>query len=487
MICVSIYQESRRLALVDMLNAAGQADLLEVRLDRFGKAPDIGELLAARPKPVIMSCRRPSDGGAWDGRENERIALLRQCIVSKADYVEIEHDIADQIRPFPPAKRVISYTNLRETPSDLQEIYDGIRHRHADVIKLVLPVRTPEETWPVLQLVQKTTVPTVVVGLGKPGVMLAILGRKLGAPWVYAALEKGMEAYPGQVSVRELVTVYRYRDIGRETRFVGITGFSDLEAALTAGLNEALARVPSALRCLPLPVGDERLFRKVMDAFRLHALWVDQEHQAALYTCVARADKAAQFAAAADFLVRAPDRSWHGYHLLSDAVCRVLQQGPASQQTLSGRIVVVVGTGPLGKALVYRLKQVGALPIVAGRQRDILQEIAQNAGCRYLLAEAIYSTMHDVLIVAEAHAEARKAGEAPLHPGFLKPGMTVLDLSALPRDTAFMDEARQRGCTVCSPRAVVAALVERAATILSGRSPASESVEAALREALGDE
>src|SRR6516165_1866537 len=113
MICISIAQESRRFALADMVNAAKQCDLLEVRLDRFGKAPDVGELLANKPKPVIMSCRRPSDGGLWDGSEDERLAILRQCIVSKADYVEIELDVADQIRKFPPAKRVISYTNLR--------------------------------------------------------------------------------------------------------------------------------------------------------------------------------------------------------------------------------------------------------------------------------------------------------------------------------------------------------------------------------------
>ena len=112
---------SRRLALADMLNASRQCDLLEVRLDRFGKAPEVGEMLAVKPKPVIMSCRRPSDGGLWDGSEDERLAILRQCIVSKADYVEIELDVAHQIRKFPPAKRVISYTNLQETPANIAD------------------------------------------------------------------------------------------------------------------------------------------------------------------------------------------------------------------------------------------------------------------------------------------------------------------------------------------------------------------------------
>src|SRR5438552_11236621 len=99
MICISIAQESRRLALADMVNASRQCDLLEIRLDRFEKAPDVAELLAHKPKPIIFSCRRQHDGGAWTSREEERLALLRQCIVSKADYVEIEVDVANQIRP----------------------------------------------------------------------------------------------------------------------------------------------------------------------------------------------------------------------------------------------------------------------------------------------------------------------------------------------------------------------------------------------------
>ena len=102
MICISLAQASRRMALADMLNASRQCDLIEVRLDCFEKAPDIAELLANKPKPVIMSCRRPKDGGNWTGSEPDRLTLLRQCIVAKADYVEIELDVADQIRLFPP-------------------------------------------------------------------------------------------------------------------------------------------------------------------------------------------------------------------------------------------------------------------------------------------------------------------------------------------------------------------------------------------------
>src|SRR5262245_28591446 len=231
MICISIFQESRRFALADMLNAAPQCDLLEVRLDRFGKAPDVGELLAHKPRPVIMSCRRERDGGAWHGSEDERLALLRQCIISKADYVEIELDAADQIRRFPPTKRVISYTNLEETPEDIADIYAEMQQKNPDVLKLTTLARTPEEAWPLVQILAKATIPTVVVGIGKPGLMLGILGRKIGAPWTYAALERGMEAYPAQPTVSDLNDVYHYPTIEKQTRLVGVTGFGEREIA----------------------------------------------------------------------------------------------------------------------------------------------------------------------------------------------------------------------------------------------------------------
>src|SRR5215831_905693 len=243
MICISISQESRRFALVDMHNAGPQCDLLEVRLDRFDQTANIGELLANKPKPVILSCRRGEDGGEWLGNEEERLAILRQCVVSKVDYVEIELDAADQVRPFPPARRVISYTNLEETPADIADIYAQAQTKKPDVIKLTTLARTPEEAWPLVQILAKPPVPTVVVGLGKPGVMLTVLGKKIGAPWTYAALERGMEAYPGQPTIRDLQAVYHYRAIDRSTRLIGVTGFGDREYATVAVLNAAFAHL----------------------------------------------------------------------------------------------------------------------------------------------------------------------------------------------------------------------------------------------------
>lgn len=494
MICISIAQESRRFALADMLNAARQCDLIEVRLDRFDKAPDVGELLAAKPKPVIMSCRRPQDGGAWDGTEEDRLAILRQCIISKADYVEIELDAADQIRPFPGSKRVISYTNLNTTPADLADIYAQAQTKKPDVIKLVTRARTPEEAWPLVQVLARPALPTVAVGLGKPGLMLTVLGKKIGAPWTYAALERGMEAYPEQPTVRDLETVYHYASIDRSTRLVAVTGFSELATATVAAVNAALAGLGVNARCLPMEVGDLRLFRKAVEAVKLVGVIVDPEHGAEMRPMAANPEPGAERAGAVDLLVHHND-AWNGYYLLDRAALAALEETMrgrgASAEPLRGRSVMLVGANGTARALAHRVQKHGGIPIVASRDKAAAQRIAQELGSRFVFYEAIYSTLHDVLIVCDQeqkHATLQgKPAETGLHAGYLKPGMTVMDLTSLSRRSPLLHEAAQRGCGVVSPRRVLTEHVRRQVKLIAGKDAPLPPVVEALAAALPEE
>lgn len=475
MICISISQESRRLALVDMHNAGPQCDLLEVRLDRFDNTANIGELLAHKPKPVIMTCRRAEDGGDWQSREEERLALLRQCVVSGADYVEIELDVADQVRPLPPAKRVISYTNFVETPEKLPEIYAEALTKSPDVIKLVLPVHSPEEVWPVVQTLGHATVPTVVVGLGEPGIMLALMARKMGAPWTYAALERGMEAHHGQPTVADLENVYSYRSIEKGTPLVGVTGFGEASRLNVALLNAAFSRLGKPTRCLPLAVGDLQVFRKVLKALKLGSVVIDREHESAIRKVIPDIKPSAKLAEAVDFLNYEED-AWQGHNLycravlsVLDAALRAKSQGSAG---MHGRMIMLVGVKPLTHVLAIGVQQAGGIPILADRNEYAGQQLAQALGCRFVLPEAVYTTLHEVLV---------RCDETELHPGYLRQGMTVMDLSATLRPSALLREAEGRGCQAVSPGRVFAEVVARQARAMTGEEVAREPLLEAMR------
>jgi 3-dehydroquinate dehydratase/shikimate dehydrogenase len=488
MICISIALESRRMALADMLTAAQQGDLLEVRLDRFVKPPDLGELLAHKRKPIILSCRRQRDGGEWDGDEQDRLTLLRQCIVSKADYVEIELDVADQIRQFPPTKRVISYTNFQQTPPDIAGIYAEAQEQHADVIKLVTLARTPEEAWPLLQILAKPAVPTVVVGLGKPGVMLSVLGKKIGSPWTYAALGKGMETYPGQPTVHELNEVYHYPAISRSTRLIGVTGFGRREYVSLALLNRALAHHGLPARCLTLGVGSVALFRKVMDAVRLGGVVVDAEHQTTLLGIATELEATAQEAQAVDLLLPTAN-GWRGCYTLDQAALDALEVGLRASsdaaEPLRGRMVLLVGANAAARALAAGITRRGGLLTVASRQREAAEQIAHDLQCRQIRFEALYTTPHDVLVVCDDEsAEGKSAAKSGIHTGYLRPGITVMDLTGAGSSTALLRDAQTRGCNVIAPKQALLRQVAAQARQLTRKETPAEVLEQALESIL---
>lgn len=497
MICISIMQESRKLALADMLNASSQCDLLELRLDRFEKSVDLRDFMAKKPKPLIISCRRVKDGGHWDGSESERLALLRQAIIDKADYVEIEIDAADEVRPFPGSKRVISYTNLAETPENIDDIYEQCLHKSPEVIKLVCKASAPEEAWPLLQIVARAKVPTVVVGVGKPGIMLTLLGKRVGAPWTYAALEKGMETYPGQPTVSDLRDIYHYPTLGKGIRFIGVTGFTPRERATCAALNAGLAAAEAPARCLPLAVGDVDFFRKIMDAVKLTGLIVDPTWQVALASLARQRERLADRAGAVDVLLQTEQKEWHGHYVLGRSALSALEDSLRQKQPvelpLTGRMCLILGTNGPARSMAYAIRKRGGVAILAGKDREQAQQLAQDYQCRFVPYEAIYSTSHDVLIVCEneeppsAPRTAKKPGDAGVHPSILKSSTPLLDLTSYPQPSALADEARARGVPLVEPRAVFLAQMATILRLLCGKEATTETLQAAMALALGEE
>ena len=68
MICVSIGRTRHKMALAEHRALADRgAQLVELRVDWLSRTPDINRLLADRPTPVVITCRRGSDKGRWGG------------------------------------------------------------------------------------------------------------------------------------------------------------------------------------------------------------------------------------------------------------------------------------------------------------------------------------------------------------------------------------------------------------------------------------
>src|SRR5262249_38561032 len=152
-VCVVICRTRHKMVLVELQEAVKQgAQFIELRLDFIAKAPDFKRLLSVKQCPLVATVRRPSEGGRWSGKEDERKMLLRQCIVSGFEWVDLETDVADEIRRFKDVKRIVSYHNFTEVPADLDEIYSRMAAQDADVLKIAVMAQTPADNLRVFDL-----------------------------------------------------------------------------------------------------------------------------------------------------------------------------------------------------------------------------------------------------------------------------------------------------------------------------------------------
>ncbi|NNJ27684.1 type I 3-dehydroquinate dehydratase [Alienimonas chondri] len=475
MLCIAVTPTSRTLAKVDLLNAARRADLVELCLDHLTKDPDVGDLLAACPKPVIVSCRSTQYGGKYDGGETHRLGLLRQAIIAGPAYVELDPDAAEALPRFGETKRLVAFHSPNKPLKKIAATVDrAVKELHADAVKFTWPTPDLAAAWPLIYAVsQKLSVPVVGQGIGGGGLTFSLLARMLGSPWIYAALEQGMEDVEGQPTVEALESVYDARAIDKKTRFVAFAGFPDRGAtngdqgSACRSWNAAATAAGVPQRALPLEVGK---FDHLPDMLRILKIRV-----AALGPALSAeaAKEWSQFAplslddadgrAVPTVAMQAKD-GWRGRVSSRAALIHALTATCGG--SLERRQITLLGAGIGTEALARMLMDRGATLAIADPDDAAAATTAQRLNARALQWRAVYSTHTDVLIRGERGANAPAPvplGEGPKaynHAG-LEPRLTVADATAIWAETDFLAAARTHACTITEPSAVAAAVLSR--------------------------
>lgn len=457
MICISVTPTSRQLAKVDILNAARNADLVEVCLDHLAKEPDIPDLIEGISKPLLLSCRRQQDGGHWEGTEEQRLALLRMAIVAGPDYVELELDVAKSIPRFGKTKRVISITRMDRALGNVEDLIEEAKKANADVVKFTWPTPTIDAAWPLLAAVsKKRDIPVVGFGIGRGGVTFSLLGQKHGSPWMYAALEKGMEAFEGQSTVWDLDDIYGWREIDTHTRFVGVVGLDTFGMATTKLFTAGFRKLGLNMRCLPLALGGFDRLGQMLDILKINALLVSPRFAQHTLQFAQQMEDSAKECQFCDILVK-QQSGWMAYNTAWKSVLKAIEdklgRKEADDRPLDRRNVLVIGSGGMAPAIAWGIqRRKGVLSITAPDDKAA-QQIATRLNCRHVPFANLYDTLADVVVIADpAIVAGHKKTE--LNAAYLRPSMTVADVSHVPEETEFVREARMRGCKLIEPAAV---------------------------------
>ena len=260
LVCVPIFVEDIDAALRDAAGARdGGADLVEWRLDTFfhgstgSDAEDavvvreLQRLLAESPLPAILTCRPAWEGGEYDGDDADRVALFEKlCNPDRPEHAPAYLDVElaaytrsanlrqkiDLCVAHPRQQRdvktrlILSTHDFEGRPADLDRrllaAYDAPA---CSIVKVAYRARSLRDNLDLFELTRGAPKPTIALGMGEFGLMSRVLAPKFGGYLTFASLRDTTVTAPGQPTLDDLLNLYRFRSIGRDTRVYGVIGW----------------------------------------------------------------------------------------------------------------------------------------------------------------------------------------------------------------------------------------------------------------------
>lgn len=415
--------------------------------------------------------------------------LLRAAIVEGVEYVDLEADIAASIPRYGKTKRIVSLHNFRETPRDLEGIHARLAGLDADIVKIATMAHDPHDNIRMLQLVQRSRVPTIGICMGEIGTPSRILAGKFGAPFTYATFHHERTLAPGQLSFRQMQDVYRYDDINEQTVVYGYIGDPVGQSVVPVVHNAAFRTLDMNCVCVPFRVPREHLadFLRDCEQLNVQGLCVGAPHRQGIIRNLAKLDKAADRIGAVNTVSFHADRSAFGYNTDFRAAVSALihATGVKGEEPLAGKRALLLGAGSMARAVTFGLRQAQVDVVIASRTAERARELADAMECRSVDWESRYAVKMDILINCTPLGMHPNVDEAPYAPAQMRRNWIVFDAVYNPEQTLLVKEARQKGCRVVTGVDLFVLQAALQFKVFSGQSPPHDVVRLALKRAVG--
>ncbi|HEY7699023.1 MAG TPA: type I 3-dehydroquinate dehydratase, partial [Vicinamibacteria bacterium] len=451
---VSVQAPSEEELARTALDRAARADVVELRIDGLDR-PDLERLRdlgRALEKPLLLTCRSASEGGAFSGTEKERLLVLERAVRLGFEYVDIE--IAALSAPFERGKTrlVLSHHDFDRFPEDLDGIVERALELGADVVKIASRVDSLEGSLRLARAgdrVRAAGKSYSPVPLGPAGTSGRILAPRLGAAFAYASVAESKSTGPGQVPLDELLDLYRFRLITADTAIYGIVGERALETLSPAMHNRLFERLGKNAVYVPFQETDLRAFVPAARELGLSGLSVTIPFKEAILEHLDEVDDlAARIGAVNTVVVRGG--KWKGYNTDRDGVLEPLAKLGELRglRGLRGKRVVIVGAGGAARAAAQALVDKEASVLVLARTDSRAEALAAAFGCEWGPLSRLSSERWDLLVNA-----------TPVSPPLesIPAGSIVFDMVTVPEETALLRKAREAGASMVTGLEMLAA------------------------------
>lgn len=398
--------------------AISMASLFEIRIDLLEKI-DLEELKKFRASltlPVIFTLRKKTEGGKWEGSEQQRVALLKKLALLQPTYLDVEKGTKGT---FKGTTVLVSHHDFSQTPALLP----------SNVHKLATQASSTLDALRML-VHMRTHAPFLGMCMGEKGEITRILGPLFGAPWVYAALHSTQKTATGQLTAEELRRIYQ------------VTTQKGLYALIGGDVSKSVSHYThnSAMRALHLDsvyvkmsVEESELaaFFKLSREAGFKGLSVTMPLKEKVIPFLDEISTRAKEIGAVNTIAY-KEGALFGTNTDGQGALDALER----HGKVAGKHVVILGAGGAARALIYEALQRGGQVTVLSRSVDKALVLATHFSIKAAHLSDFDPLACDFLINATPESFTLPFSAQTI----------VMDINTIPQWSSLLLQAREKGC-----------------------------------------
>jgi 3-dehydroquinate dehydratase/shikimate dehydrogenase len=469
-ICVPVCEQKLD-ALRDACERAVEpADLIELRLDCLESTPEnLTELLQNVSVPVILTFRPSEQGGHRQLTREDRIEFWKTAPRGEKIWWDVEGDLANEISP-DWSRVIVSHHDFNGVPDDLNDLYKRLAATPAQVIKIAVQAQDIVDCIAVLKLLDRADREIIPIAMGNAGIATRVLGPSRGAFLTYGSLDDESATAPGQVTARNLRSLYHIDKIDHDTMVCGLIGLPVMHSVSPQIHNGWFAAERLNGVYLPFEVKDLGGFLKRMVHPRTRELnWnlcglsVTAPHKQTVMDHLDWIEPDAREIGAVNTIVIEADRLL-GYNTDAPGFIDPLLR---KFESLAARRAAIIGAGGAARAAIWALiKQNANVTIFA---RNISKAESLGVSCQPL-ASATFKD-YDLVVNTTPLGSGAYIDQSPVTAEQLNGVHCAYDLIYNPADTRFLREARQVGCDTIGGLEMLVAQAKLQFELWTGKKP----------------
>ena len=378
---------------------------------------------------------------------------------------------------------ILSFHDFRAT-RNLDDTLEKMLKIPADFYKIVTTATSLSDNVTMTKFLQANSGRYALIGLcmGEQGIISRVLSVRAGSAFTFGAIDAdaGLNTAPGQISARDLRSIYRIDQVDAATRIYGVAGDPIEHSLSPVIMNTALRRENVNGVYVPLHARTLKDLIHCVREIPLHGLSITMPYKQAILPYLDNTDAHTAKIGACNTVVRGQEGNLYGFNTDIAGVIRPLEQ----RLTIENAKVLVLGAGGAARAAVFGLKERGAEVWILNRTSVKGQKLARQAKAHAIKRPDLRKFAFDVIINATPVGMGNTR-DCPLKDEEIQ-ARFVFDMVYDPVETHLLKVARSKGIGVIPGVEMFVQQAARQFEIWTGKPAPADDMLRAVTIALQD-